>query len=178
MLPAEFPVFMADILLRDSVGATAHPTVVGDNPNPAWMDLTPLSQAAVAAAAAAASVVAAVVMSPRGKGCDTSKHDRLQLWWWGGGSPLFHLLSSHVARADRSGEAEGRIKTNPLCELVLVAMVTIITSHLGEKEQGASTRGRGEKKMGQRCGTKTGGGMKRKKNNLEVLWDVREGRFL
>lgn len=37
----------------------------------------------------------------------------------------------------REGEKgrEGRIKTNPLCELVLVAMATIITSHLGEQEQ-------------------------------------------
>lgn len=39
--------------------------------------------------------------------------------------------------------SEGRIKTNPLCELVLVAMVTIITSHLGEQEQGEE-RGAGE----------------------------------
>lgn len=58
---------------------------------------------------------------------------------------LFHLLSLHLAHADRGewrerereGEGEeGRIKTNPLCELVLVAMATIITSHLGEQEQG------------------------------------------
>ena len=38
-----------------------------------------------------------------------------------------------------------RIKTNPLCELVLVAMETIITSHLGEHERKG---GGGE--MGQR----------------------------
>lgn len=38
-------------------------------------------------------------------------------------------------------KSEGRIKTNPLCERVLVAMVTIITSHLGEQEQGGR-RGR------------------------------------
>lgn len=38
--------------------------------------------------------------------------------------------------AGEGGEGEGRIKTNPLCELVLVAMATIITLHLGEQEQG------------------------------------------
>lgn len=51
---------------------------------------------------------------------------------------------------ERGREREGRIKTNPLCELVLVAMATIITSHLGEQEQGGGVvekerrdRGRG-----------------------------------
>lgn len=44
---------------------------------------------------------------------------------------------------ERRKASEGRIKTNPLCELVLVAMVTIITSHLGEQEQG-ERRGGGE----------------------------------
>lgn len=79
---------------------------------------------------------------------------------------LFHLLSLHFAHADR-GEwlkrqgrgREGRIKTNPLCERVLVAMATIITSHLGEQE-------RGEK----------GGGVERRWMRL-VEWGVeREGK--
>lgn len=72
---------------------------------------------------------------------------------------LFHLLSLHLAHADRGewrergerlregeGEREGRIKTNPLCELVLVAMATIITSHLGEQEQGERRGGGGREK--------------------------------
>lgn len=48
----------------------------------------------------------------------------------------------------REGERgrKGRIKTNPLCELVLVAMATIITSHLGEQEQGERKRRGGRKK--------------------------------
>lgn len=49
-------------------GCTTHPTVVWDYLNPAWMDLTLLSQAAAAAAVAAAAVmlmvVVVVVMSP------------------------------------------------------------------------------------------------------------------
>lgn len=66
------------------------------------------------------------------------------------GRLLFHLFSLHFARADR-GEwlkrqgrgREGRIKTNPLCERVLVAMATIITSHLGEQERGEKGGGAG-----------------------------------
>lgn len=65
---------------------------------------------------------------------------------------LFHLLSLHFAHADR-GEwlkrqgrgREGRIKTNPLCERVLVAMATIITSHLGEQERGEKGGGVGRR---------------------------------
>lgn len=68
----------------------------------------------------------------------------------GVGRLLFHLLSLHFAHADR-GEwlkrqgrgREGRIKTNPLCERVLVAMATIITSHLGEQERGEKGGGVG-----------------------------------
>ena len=52
------------------------------------------------------------------------------------------------------GAREGRIKTNPLCELVLVAMATIITSHLGEQEQG----GRGWEWWGGGGGVAIGGG--------------------
>ena len=47
---------------------------------------------------------------------------------------------------ERASEREGRIKTNPLCELVLVAMATIITSHLGEQEQGERRGGGGREK--------------------------------
>ena len=53
----------------------------------------------------------------------------------------------------REREREGRIKTNPLCELVLVAMATIITSHLGEQEQGEGRGGGGgERKKERRDG--------------------------
>lgn len=51
----------------------------------------------------------------------------------------------------RERERQGRIKTNPLGELVLVAMATIITSHLGEQEQGERRGGGGGEK-----GRKTG----------------------
>ena len=37
---------------------------------------------------------------------------------------------------EREREEWGRIKTNLLWELVLVAMATIITLHLGEQEEG------------------------------------------
>lgn len=50
------------------------------------------------------------------------------------------MLTGRVATGR---EREGRIKTNPLCELVLVAMATIITSHLGEQEQGEGGRKNG-----------------------------------
>lgn len=36
----------------------------------------------------------------------------------------------------REREETGRIKTNLLCELVSVAMATVLTLHLGEQEQG------------------------------------------
>lgn len=49
----------------------------------------------------------------------------------------------------RERERQGRIKTNPLGERVLVAMATIITSHLGEQEQG---EGRGGGKKGRKTG--------------------------
>lgn len=52
-------------------------------------------------------------------------------------------------RGERGKRREGRIKTNPLCELVLVAMATIITSHLGEQEQG-ERRGGGEREEGKK----------------------------
>lgn len=76
---------------------------------------------------------------------------------------LFHLLSLHFAPADR-GEwlkrqgrgREGRIKTNPLCERVLVAMATIITSHLGEQEEefgGGGGGWRGVEGEGKKDGT-------------------------
>lgn len=65
---------------------------------------------------------------------------------------LFHLLSLHFAHADRGewlkrqGRGRGgRIKTNPLCERVLVAMATIITSHLGEQERGEKGGGVGRR---------------------------------
>jgi len=107
------------------------------------MDLTPLSQEAAAAAAVVAAAAAVMVMSP-GE------------WWlylqvrqitavmmrWRIAIISFIIITfspcwqGRVAR-QREGEKgrEGRIKTNPLCELVLVAMATIITSHLGEQEQ-------------------------------------------
>lgn len=89
------------------------------------------------------------------------------------GRLLFHLLSLHFARADR-GEwlkrqgrgREGRIKTNPLCERVLVAMATIITSHLGEQERGEKGGGAG----GEMEAGVGGGGWERegKKDGTEV----------
>jgi hypothetical protein len=49
-------------------------------------------------------------------------------------------------------EETGRIKTNPLGELVLVAMATVITLHLGEQEQGEWGR-----KNGRDIGRERGG---------------------
>lgn len=79
-----------------------------------------------------------------------SCNDEVVVVGGGVGRLLFHLLSLHFAHADR-GEwlkrqgrgREGRIKTNPLCERVLVAMATIITSHLGEQERGEKGGGVG-----------------------------------
>lgn len=67
----------------------------------------------------------------------------------------------------RERERRGRIKTNPLGELVLVAMATIITSHLGEQEQGERGGGGGRggekgRKMGRRLGYEDAGRGKRR----------------
>jgi len=51
---------------------------------------------------------------------------------------------------------EGQIKTNPLCELVLVAMATIITSHLGEQEQEEEEGGRKKERKKERQGGEVG----------------------
>lgn len=56
---------------------------------------------------------------------------------------------------------ECRIKTNPLCELVLVAMATIITSHLVEQEQG--------ERMGGKNGTVVG--MKTQRQGRGDSWE-------
>lgn len=70
-----------------------------------------------------------------------------------------------VLRRERERERAG-LKTNPLCELVLVAMVTIITSHLGEQEQ----EGREQEERG------VGGGeRKRKRPGWELLRDEGSG---
>lgn len=74
-------------------------------------------------------------------------------------SIIIRLL--HLEHADREGEWRereewGRIKTNLLWELVLVAMATIITLHLGEQEQGE-----GEERMN---GTE---GARRRRTQLE-----------
>lgn len=53
------------------------------------------------------------------------------------------MLTGESGLKEREGGREGWIKTNPLCERVLVAMATIITSHLGEQEQGERKRGGG-----------------------------------
>lgn len=140
-------------------GCTAHPTVVWDYPNPAWMGRHHCPKQQQQQQQLQWWRWRWWWWCHQGKDDDTSKCDRLQLWWWGGGSLLFHLLSLHLAHADRGewrerereGE-EGRIKTNPLCELVLVAMATIITSHLGEQEQGERGGGGGE--TGRRYGMK------------------------
>lgn len=140
-------------------GCTAHPTVVWDYPNPAWMGRHHCPKQQQQQQQLQWWRWRWWWWCHQGKDDDTSKCDRLQLWWWGGGSLLFHLLSLHLAHADRGewrerereGE-EGRIKTNPLCELVLVAMATIITSHLGEQEQGERGWGGGE--TGRRYGMK------------------------
>lgn len=52
----------------------------------------------------------------------------------------------------REKERQGRIKTNLLVELVLVAMATIITSHLGVQEQGERRGGRGGGEKGRKAG--------------------------
>lgn len=66
-------------------------------------------------------------------------------------------------KRERGRKREGRIKTNPLCELVLVAMATIITSHLGEQEQGERRGGGGRRRK------------ERKKDRTEVWDEDKEG---
>lgn len=74
-------------------------------------------------------------------------------------------------RAEGKEKSEGRIKTNPLCELVLVAMVTIITSHLGEQEQ---EERRGEKEGGRLVEEEEKGwdGMKTRRQKGCSLWET------
>lgn len=56
------------------------------------------------------------------------------------------MLTGESGYGERERKGEGRIKTNPLCEPVLVAMATIITSHLGKHEQGKRRGGGGGEK--------------------------------
>lgn len=77
----------------------------------------------------------------------------------------------------RERERRGRIKTNPLGELVLVAMATIITSHLGEQEQGERGGGGGRggekgRKTGRRLGYEDAEAGRGKRRNFRSIGGV------
>lgn len=79
------------------------------------------------------------------------------------------MLTGESGYRERERNGEGRIKTNPLCEPVLVAMATIITSHLGKQELGKRRGGGGKERKNER-----GTGQRRGAGDRMQLWKMRK----